>query len=310
MLAPRDLSVAVLTTFVWALNVVFTKLALTQISPFGFNLLRMLVVLPLAFVFPLAPRQWRRMLPTALAWGVGHFAFIGLGIQAGAGVGMGGLLLQVSPILATIFAYFILDARPNRYHILAFFPICMGIIWGIATAENVCLCLGYVHLLIAAAFMGLGSVLLKVAISESREPISLTAAVVSFAPLTVGVHLILALIYDGSQSVLQQVLLLRQPLLLGIMVFGGWLSMVVGMRAWSTLIRKYSIADVAPFCLLIPCFTMLFGYLMGERLTADNTLAALLIFSGLIVGQCGSRCVKGAKYCLGKIMKKTLHIEH
>ncbi len=287
MLAPRDLSIAVLTTFVWALNVVFTKVALSHVSPLVFNLMRMLVVLPLAVVLPLSPGQWVRMLPTALAWGVGHFAFIGFGIQAGASVGMGGLLLQVSPILATIFAYFILGDRPSRYHLLAFIPICTGIIWGIVTADNFCLCMGYVHLLIAAVFMGLGSVLLKIAISDSRNPINLTAAIVSFAPLTVGVHLILALIFEKPEIVFHQVSLLTQPWMLGVMLFGGWLSMVVGMRAWSGLIRTYSVADVAPFCLLIPCFTMFFGYLMGECLSQDNVIAAVLIFTGLVVGQCG-----------------------
>lgn len=287
MLAPRDITVAVFTTFMWALNVLFTKIALAYVSPLGFNFLRMLVVLPLVFVFPLKKNQWIKILPTALVWGVGHFAFIGLGMKAGAGVGMGGLLLQVSPILATIFAYFILDAIPSRYHIMAFVPICAGIFWGLYTASNFCICIGYFYLLVAAAFMGLGSVLLKIAMCEAEEPLSPTAAIVAFAPLTILVHFTLALFYDGLPSVTHQVSMLAEPWMLGLMVFGGWGSMVAGMRAWGTLVRKYSVADVAPFALLVPCFTMLFGYLTGERLTADNIIAAVLIFSGLLIGQLG-----------------------
>jgi drug/metabolite transporter (DMT)-like permease len=144
--------------------------------------------------------------------------------------------------------------------------------------------------------MGLGNVLLKRAMHDSQEPLSPTSAIVAFAPLTIGIHFVLAMSVDGGREVIHQVGLLADPRYLGIMVFAGWASMVGAMRAWSKLVRRYSVADVAPYSLLIPCFTLTFGFLMGETIGFNTFVSASLILSGLVISQTGrpvSRLVRG-----------------
>lgn len=212
---------------------------------------------------------------------------------------MGGLLLQLNPLFAALFAYLMLRESPNKYHLIAFVPLCAGVFWGLYTAEKFCVCVGYLCMLVSAAFMGLGNVLLKRAMHDSREPLSPSSAIVAFAPLTIGIHFTLAMSVDGWQEVVRNMKLLARPTHTLIMLFAGWISMVGAMRAWSILVRRYSVADVSPYSLLIPCFTLAFAFLTGEKIGFNTFVSALLILLGLIISQMGhafSRFVRGFFY--------------
>lgn len=281
----KDVGLAVATTFVWALNVIFTKLAVDSISPLAFNFLRMVVVLPLMLVFPLRNMPLKAVVPSALIIGVGHYGLLALGLQMGAGAGITGLLLQLNPMFSTIAAALILKSKPNKYHIISFIPALAGIIYGCINAPSQGVALGYVYVLLSAVFMGIGNVYLKIAMGPDARSRDVTAFVVAFAPISAPILFLFMMMIEGPHRAFGGLACVFDWKQMVMILYAGWLSMTMAMKFWAKLLNKYSIAVVSPYSLLIPVFSLLLAFLIGEKINQTTLIAVVLIFIGLIISQ-------------------------
>lgn len=285
VMCARDIGLAVGITFVWALNVIFTKLAMFTLSPIGFNFLRMISVLPLIVFFPLKRVSMKAAVPSALIIGVGHYGLLALGLQLGAGAGITGLLLQLNPFFSTIAEAMILKHKPNKYHLLGFIPALIGIGYGCYYAPNEGVVLGYIYVLISAVCMGIGNVYLKIAVGSHPSSQEVTAFVVAFAPIASPVLLAFMIGIEGAQNAFSNLACAIDGKNLFFICYAGWFSMVWAMKYWTKLLNKYSIASVSPYSLLIPVFSLIMAIFIGENVDQTTLVSVAWIFIALLISQ-------------------------
>lgn len=281
----RDVGLAVGITLVWALNVIFTKLAMASMSPIAFNFLRMLSVMPLMVMFPLKTVPIRSVIPSAMIIGVGHYGLLALGLQMGAGAGISGLLLQLNPFFSTLAAALILQSKPNRYHVFGFIPALIGIVYGCYHAPSGGVVLGYIYVLASAVFMGIGNVYLKMAVGKHPSSKEVTAFVVAFAPVAGPTLFVFMMAIEGTQSAFSSLACVLDWKNMFFICYAGWFSMVWAMKYWTKLLNKYSIAVVSPYSLLIPVFSLILAVFIGEEIDRVTMISVGWIFLALLVSQ-------------------------
>ena len=86
------------------------------------------------------------------------------------------------------------------------------------------------------------------------------------------------------------------PLSVGALAYLVILSTLLGYGLWNRLIVKHGAGKIAPFSLLVPIFGVASASLcLGERFSVLDTLATVLILSGLVIHAFGSRFGKAPR---------------
>lgn len=129
---------------------------------------------------------------------------------------------------------------------------------------------------LAAAAWGVGNLVIKRSGAKDMVAFMTWMCIVPPVPL-----LILSLSFEGPAEV-GQALAHLSWLSAACIAYIALFATVFGWAAWGFLLGRYSPGAVAPFALLAPVFGLVSGALvLGERLTALDLVAAVLILLGL-----------------------------
>ena len=112
-LGRRDFALLLFVCVVWALNFLMSALALREIPPFTFTLLRFVVLLLALVAFMRVPPhdQWRRLAAVSLLVGVLHFGLSFLALRLSGDLSSPAIVMQSYIPLTALLAWWVLGER-------------------------------------------------------------------------------------------------------------------------------------------------------------------------------------------------------
>jgi O-acetylserine/cysteine efflux transporter len=276
-MAPRHVALAVLVAALWGFNFVVIKVGLEDVPPLLLSSLRYaLASLALLVLLRRPTVPWRWIVAVGLIIGVTKFSLLFVGMDVGVPAGLASLVLQAQAFFTLIFAALLGD-RPRRLQVagmaLAFAGLALVATEADGSATSVT---GLGLVVLAAAAWGVGNLVIKRSGAKDMVAFMTWMCIVPPVPL-----LILSLSFEGPAEV-GQALAHLSWLSAACIAYIALFATVFGWAAWGFLLGRYSPGAVAPFALLAPVFGLVSGALvLGERLTALDLVAAVLILLGL-----------------------------
>ena len=275
-MSARDTILAVLTTTLWGLAFVMSRLALESFSPYQLVGLRFLIAcVPALFVArPRVP--WRGLLLLGSTLFGGQFLLLFLGMSLGLPPGLASISQQMQACFTVLFAAMWLKEKPTLRQglgmALAFAGIgCVG-----ATTGTDLKPLGLALGLAGALSWATGNILVKRLPRVPIFPLVVWASLVPPLPA----FLLSALI--DTQTPLPVALAHASPGSWAGTVYLGICGTLAGYALWGYLLQRYPAAVVAPFSLLSPCVGVLAAtLLLGESFSPVRLAGMGLILLGL-----------------------------
>lgn len=281
----RSFLLALLITFVWGVNFVVIKLAVTDAPPLFVAALRfLLAALPAVLFVPRPQMDLPKLVGYGVAVGVVQFGLLYLAIQLGVSAGLASLLMQVQAFFTAILAAFVLRERLGANQVvgmtLAFAG--MGVI-GFTGGGHVSL-VGLGLLLVAAFGWAVSNLIVRAAGGANMLSLVVWSALVPPIPLTLLAGL------TGGWAGVTRTLTDSTPTFWAGVLFMAYFNTILGFGVWSWLIQKHGAARVAPLSLLVPVFGLLASaWYFRETFPAPKVLGALLVFGGLLLHVFGAR---------------------
>ena len=274
---PRHIALAVLLAFVWGLNFVFIRLALTDFPPLLLAALRFTFAALPVVLLPRPPVSWPTLIAIGATLFVGQFGLLFPAMAVGMPPGLASIGLQLQAFITILIAAVALGERPSRRQLagaaLAFAGLAL-----VATtvgANGVTLA-GFLLLLGAAACWASGNVLLRRAGPAEMLPLISWLSVVPILPLFA-----LSLAIEGPAEIAAG-LASATWLSLGSLAYIVVVSTIFGYAAWGHLLKLYPAAVAAPFSLLVPISgTLSSALILGERFGPLRLAGMALILIGL-----------------------------
>jgi len=273
----RDLALLLLVVLSWALNFLTSAFALREIPPFLFTALRFgLLALPLVFLLKRpAPGQWPRLIAVGLCIGVLHFGLSFSALKAAGDLSSPAIVLQSYVPMTALLAWWLLGER---------FAWRTGVAIAISFAGVLVLGfdplvldrpLALVLMLVSAAFLALGTVLMKGLRGLDMVSQQGWTALIAVAPL-----LALSLVLEpGGVAVLGSVSWVAW---LGV-AYAAFVSSLFGHGLYYVLVQRYPVAQVTPWLLLVPVFAIALGIAFwGDRPGPRLWLGGAMVLGGVL----------------------------
>ena len=288
----RDVVLALLTAVIWGVAFVCTKVGLDSFSPPQLVALRFAIAaLPTLVLAP--PRV---PAPTLIAAGLtlyaGQFLFQFFGIAHGMPPGLASLIVQTQALFTVIFAALLLRERPTARQVAGLAVAFAGLVVIAGTAGHDLSPLGFALTLVSPISFGIGNIFLK-RIGATAD-LALMAWMSLVPPLPA---IAVSLILDGPDGFVAAVV--AAP-------WSGWaaalylgvVATVLAYTLWGRLLRRYPVAMVTPFALLVPFVGALSSALVfGERFGPVRLvgMACVLVGLAVIVLPAGRRAIVRAE---------------
>jgi O-acetylserine/cysteine efflux transporter len=276
--SPRDIALAMLTAVLWGVAFVATRIGLDSFSPPQLVALRFLIAsIPALFLAP--PRvDWPIVVAAGLTLYAGQFLFQFFGIANGMPPGLASLVVQTQALFTVLFAAIALRERPTRRQVAGLAVAFTGLAVIAGTAGHDLSLLGFALTLVSPISFGIGNILLKK--SGGTTDLSLMAWMSLVPPLPA---VTLSLLLDGPEDFARAIA--AAP-------WSGWaaalylgvVATVLAYTIWGNLLRRYPVAAVTPFALLVPFVGALSSALaFGERFGPIRLLGMACVLIGLAV---------------------------
>ena len=289
----RDLVLLMLVVLSWAINFLTSALALREIPPFLFTAVRFaLLALPLVFFLKRpAPGQWPRLIAVCLCIGVLHFGLSFSALKAAGDLSSPAIVLQSYVPMTALLAWWLLGER---------------FAWrtGVAIAISFCgvLVLGFdplvldkplavVLMLVSAAFLALGTVLMKGLRGLDMFSQQGWTALIAVPPL-----LIISLVLEpGGVGALPQISWVAWA---GA-IYAAFVSSLLGHGLYYVLVQRHPVAQVTPWLLLVPVFAIALGIAFwGDRPGPSLWIGGAMVLGGVLMialrNQAKARALKQA----------------
>jgi O-acetylserine/cysteine efflux transporter len=274
----RDIALAMLTAVLWGVAFVATRIGLDSFSPPQLVALRFLIAsIPALFLAP--PRvDWPIVVAAGLTLYAGQFLFQFFGIANGMPPGLASLVVQTQALFTVLFAAIALRERPTRRQVAGLAVAFTGLAVIAGTAGHDLSLLGFALTLVSPISFGIGNILLKK--SGGTTDLSLMAWMSLVPPLPA---VTLSLLLDGPEDFARAIA--AAP-------WSGWaaalylgvVATVLAYTIWGNLLRRYPVAAVTPFALLVPFVGALSSALaFGERFGPIRLLGMACVLIGLAV---------------------------
>ena len=274
----KDGALAMLTVVLWGVAFVATRIGLDSFSPPQLVALRFLIAsLPAFFVAP-PPVGWPILIAAGLTLYAGQFLFQFFGIANGMPVGLAALVVQTQALFTVLFAALLLRERPSRRQIAGLLVAFVGLAVIAATVGHDLSLLGFVLTLVSPVSFGIGNILLK-RIGGTAD-LALMAWMSLVPPLPA---IAISLVLDGPEGFAHAI---------AVAPWAGWgaafylgvVATVLAYTIWGNLLRRYPVAAVTPFALLVPFVGALSSALVfGERFGPVRLLGMGCVLLGLAV---------------------------
>ena len=274
----RDIGLVLLICLAWALNFLTSALAMREIPPFLFTALRFaLLAVPLVFFLKRpAPGQWLRLVAVALCIGVLHFGLSFSALRLAGDLSSPAIVMQSYIPMTALLAWWVLGER---------FAWRTGI--AIAVSFAGVLVLGFdplvldqpmslVLMLISAAFLAIGTVLMKGLRGLDVFSQQGWTAVFSVLPLLA----ISAVIEPGAVTQLPAVSWVAWAGAL----YAAFVSSLLGHGLYYVLVQRHPVAQVTPWLLLVPVLAVGLGIVFwGDRPGARLWFGGAMVLGGVLI---------------------------
>ncbi|TWI03018.1 O-acetylserine/cysteine efflux transporter [Luteimonas cucumeris] len=274
----RDIALLLVIVVAWAVNFLTSALALREIPPFLFTVLRFaLLALPLLFLIRRPARgQWPRLLAVCLCIGVLHFGLSFTALKLAGDLSSPAIVMQSYVPMTALLAWAVLGER---------FAWRTGL--AIAVSFAGVLVLGFdpmvldhpaalVLMLVSAAFLAIGTVLMKGLRDLDVYSQQGWTAVVSVLPL-LAISLVLE---PGGIAALPTVSWIGWA---GA-IYAAFISSLLGHGLYYVLVQRHPVAQVTPWLLLVPVLAVGLGVAFwGDRPGPRLLLGGAMVLGGVLI---------------------------
>jgi len=274
----RDLALAVLVAIIWGVAFVATRIGLDSFSPSQLTALRFVIAaLPAAFL-PCPPISWPVLVAIGLTLFTGQFLFQFFGIANGMPPGLASVIVQTQAFFTVLFAAVALGERPSRRQVIGMTAALAGVLLIAVTVGQNLTAAGLVLGLMSAVSWGIGNVLLKRLGKVDMLRLMVWLSLVPPLP-----SLALSMAFDGPAS-LGRALLRSSWAGLAAALYLGLVATTFAYALWGGLLRRYPVATVAPFALLVPFVAALSTWMVfGERFGPVRLAGMAFVLLGLVL---------------------------
>ncbi|WP_171166187.1 EamA family transporter [Streptomyces sp. I05A-00742] len=274
---PHHLLLAVFVAALWGVNFVVIDVGLDHFPPLFFGALRFLAAaVPALFFIGRPPVKWRWIIGVGLTLGVGKFGLLFVGMHSGMPAGLSSLVIQVQAVFTALFAILALGERVRGARAVGMAVAVAGIVVAAVDEGMSGPFLGFVLVVVAAAFWGVSNILTRKAAAPDAFRFIVWVSAVPVLPL-----LLLSLVLEGPGADAEALGSLDMSGV-GALLFVAWISTLLGFGIWGHLLRTYDASAVAPYALLVPVFGMSSAaLLLGEGVSPLRWCAAVLLVGGI-----------------------------
>lgn len=277
-MSARDLVLVLIVVLAWAGNFLTSAMAMREIPPILFTALRFaLLALPLVWLVKRpAPGQWPRLIAVCLCIGVLHFGLSFTALKLAGDLSSPAIVMQSYVPMTTLLAWWVLGER---------FAWRTGL--AIAVSFAGVLVLGFdpmvldhpmalVLMLISAAFLAIGTVLMKGLRGMDVYSQQGWTAIFSVLPLLA----ISAWLEPGALARLADA---------GWVAWSGaayaaFVSSLLGHGLYYVLVQRYPVAQVTPWLLLVPVLAIGLGVAFwGDRPGPRLLLGGAMVLGGVLL---------------------------
>ncbi|GFK94681.1 putative amino-acid metabolite efflux pump [Fundidesulfovibrio magnetotacticus] len=276
---PRHVLLALVVTLLWGANFVVIRLGLDSFPPLLLAALRFVLAALPALFLPRPDIGWGRMIALGLAWFVGQFSLLFLGMAVGMPPGVASVVLQSQVFFTILLAALTLGERPRRVQGLGTLVALAGLgLIGITAGTGGVTPAGFGLLLAAAFCWSTGNILMRGA--GRADMLGLIAWLSLIPPVPL---LALSWVFEGPERIGGALTHLNWTGV-GSVVYLTVFATFIGYGGWGALLKRYPAGTVAPFSLLIPVFGAACAWLaLGETFGPQRLTGMGLILAGLAV---------------------------
>ncbi|MGL5388304.1 MAG: EamA family transporter [Enterobacterales bacterium] len=287
----KDMLLALFVVVAWGLNFVVIKVGLYGMPPFLLAGLRFALVLFPAMLFVKPPKlPFRWLLAYGLSISFGQFAFLFTAIKLGMPAGLASLVLQAQAFFTLLLGALFLAEKLKWHHIagmmIAFCGMFILASAGMEGQTTAGITLTTMMLTLAAALSwGLGNISNKVIMRDNQ--VSIMSLVVWSTPVPVVLFFICSWLFEGQTQLIDNLVHIQGSTILAL-IYLALVASIMGYGIWGSLLSRYETWRVAPLTLLVPVIGILSAaWLLGERLSPQQMIGALVVIVGLLVNVFG-----------------------
>lgn len=287
----KDMLLALFVVIAWGLNFVVIKVGLYGMPPFLLAGLRFALVMFPAILFVKPPKiPFRWLMAYGITISFGQFAFLFTAIKLGMPAGLASLVLQAQAFFSILLGALLLAEKLKWNHIAGMMIASIGMFMlasaGMEGQTTAGITLTTMMLTLAAALSwGLGNITNKVIMRDSK--VSIMSLVVWSTPVPVVLFFICSWLFEGQALLIDSLVHIQGETILAL-IYLAFVASIMGYGIWGRLLSRYETWRVAPLTLLVPVVGILSAvWLLGERLSLQQMIGALVIIVGLLVNVFG-----------------------
>ena len=262
---------------VWGSNFVVIHIGLEHLPPLLFAALRFLcTLLPAALLLKRPEVPWRNLAAYGVLVGAGQFGLLYIAMNGHITPGLASLVVQTQVFFTIGIAALVGGERLHRRQVLALLVTLAGIGIILAHTDGTTSPLGLALVLAAAAAWAASNIVVRATPSAHMLAYVVWASLFAVPPL-----LALSLAFEGWPAI-RGGLVAADAATWGAVAWQAVGNTLFGYAAWSWLLARHAVANIAPMALMVPVFGMgASGFWLGEPLQAWKLAAAGLVMAGL-----------------------------
>lgn len=278
------LILALIVVLIWGLNFVVVDVGLKEIPPLLLGFLRFfLTSIPAVFFIKKPQAPFKIVALYGLVLFAIQFSLLFMGMAAGVTAGLASLLLQLQVFFTLLFAIVFFGEHLNRWSVLGAMTAFSGIALVALNREGSITITGFLLIIAAAAFWGVGNILSKKLGRVNMAAVVIWGSTVAWPPL-----LLICLLTEEGPRQIYSIIANLSFTAWGAVFYITYLSTLLGFGLWNWLVSHNPLATIAPFTLLVPVVGILSSViLLDEPLQLWKAIAALLVIGGLCINLLG-----------------------
>jgi len=271
-------------TLIWGYTWVTMKIAISDIPPFLFSSLRLLIgTIPLFIILIIQRKRlfidkgnFKNYLIMSLLMSLGYMAILTYGMQF-VDSGKTSVLVYTMPIFVTIISHFKLDEKINIYKMVGLIFGLLGLLFILGleiTNPDTKVIFGELLILMSALSWGLANVFSKIRF-KNIDVIHMNAWQLIIGALFL---FVLSLILEPNYPVEWS----NKALLS--LLFNGLFSTAFTFVVWFWVLKKINASKASMALMFVPILGIIFGSLqLGENITISIVVGSFLICAGIFM---------------------------
>ena len=262
---------------VWGSNFVVIHIGLEHLPPLLFAALRFLcTLLPAALLLKRPEVPWRNLAAYGVLVGAGQFGLLYIAMNGHITPGLASLVVQTQVFFTIAMAAAFNGERLHRRQVLALLVTLVGVGVILLHTDGATTPLGLALVLAAAASWAASNIVVRATPTADMLAYVVWASLFAVPPLFA-----LSFAFEGWPAI-RDGLASADAVTWAAVAWQAVGNTLFGYAAWSWLLARHPVANVAPMALMVPVFGMGASALwLGEPLQGWKLVAAGLVMAGL-----------------------------